>query len=294
MSEAPLTTRDWSHLKDPPEFPQSERRLVLIASYPRSGSNWVGRTLEHALLSRVGWADPIERGRRGIYHDLDRFIAEGRLDELERWSTASSLVLKTHRTPEALAKDAPGWQERSDLVVGVIRGPLDVMASVLRYLIWSGALTDASGATPANLEQATTMGLVDPFIDAFIDARGHAPFEALGFGNWASHARDWTSVLKERGVRLRYPDLKRDAHATFEALLARLRLGVSNERLNEAITSASPERIGTQFGAGFVHTASDGSYVDVLSAEQQERAASVFASDVARYGLGDGASPMAR
>ena len=267
---------------------------MLIASYPRSGSNWVGRTLEHALLARIGWADPLERGRRGIYHDLDRFLAQRRLDELERWGASASLILKTHRAPESLERDAPGWLDRVDLVVGVVRPPLDVMASVLRYLAWSGSLVGPDGEVVKDMRRARELGLVTPFVEGFIDARGHAPFEALGFGSWVSHARAWSPMLDRRGLRLRYEDITRDSHAVFASVLDRLTLPVEPERLDEAIASATPERIGAQFGAGFVNNDRDDAGGAWLTPEQLERAHAAFGEEAARYGLGVGLSPRAR
>ncbi len=295
VTERHSTEQDWTHLQGPPEFSPGDRRLVLIASYPRSGSNWIGRTLEHVLLGRVGWINPLSRGRRGIYHDLDRFIATGRLDELTRWSVASSLVLKTHRTPGAIERDAPGVLERADLVVGVLRGPLDVMASVFRFLLWSGQLT-SDGKPVGDLELARRLGLVEPFIESFIAARGHVPFEAMGFGTWSSHAEAWSAALGgASGLRLLYKDLKRDARPQLSRVFEGLGLDVTGQQIDDALALASPEQIGAQFGPGFVHAATDGSYSDFLTSEQRALALAVFASDIERYGLDSGtSSPSAR
>ena len=88
-------------------------------------------------------------------------------------------------------------------------------------------------------------------------------------------------------MRLRYQELKQSSRASFSHVLDRLGLETDASTLDEAIASASPERIGSQFGAGFVHTASDGSYRQLLTQEQRERAKSAFQSEIERYGLGD-------
>jgi hypothetical protein len=285
VTEPPLTRQDFSHLGDPPPFALDERRLVLVASYPRSGSNWVGRVLERVLLERVGWTDPIARGRRGVFHDLDRFISEGRLGELERWAGASSLVLKTHRTPEALAAHAPGWLERADLVVGVIRHPGEVMGSVLRFLLWSGGV-EHEGERIDDLGRAHKLGLVAPFIDAFLRCRGHAPFEAMGFGSWSTHAASWERRLAPpAGLRLAYARLTLDPVRELAPLFGALALGCEESALERALRACSPETIASQFGAGFVSTPLGRD--DPLTAEQRARAERLFASEIARYGLGD-------
>jgi len=288
VTDGRQTTKDWSHLGDPPDFPDGERRLIIIASYPRSGSNWIGRTLEHALLQGIGWLDPIARGRRGVYHDLDRFITDGRLDEIGRWASASSLILKTHRLPEFVERDAPGLLSRADLVVGVLRHPLDVMASVFRYLLWAGAVTH-EGERVSIVDRADELGLAAPFVDAFVSAGGHAPFEALGFGAWASHAEAWSEAMNsERGARLKYRDLLRDARGQLTQAVDRLGLGVTPEQIGGALASASPDRISAQFGAGFVRSEKDVSFDALLSPEQHARAEQAFEESVARYALSRG------
>ncbi|MFI4897573.1 MAG: hypothetical protein ACIARR_07090 [Phycisphaerales bacterium JB059] len=284
MTDTPLTRRDFSHLGDPPPFPLDERRLVLVASYPRSGSNWVGRVLEHVLLERVGWSDPIARGRRGVFHDLDRFVSEGRLGELERWAGASALVLKTHRTPEALAAHAPGWLERADQVVGVIRHPGAVMASVLRFLLWSGGI-EHDGERVEDLGRAHQLGLVEPFVEAFLEHRGHAPFEAMGFGAGGEHAGAWDArLVPPTGRRLVYARLTRDPVRELAPLLGALGLDHVDSSIERALRACSPQKIASQFGAGFVSTPLGRD--DPLTHEQRARAERCFEGEIARYGLG--------
>ncbi len=261
---------------------------MLVASYPRSGSNWIARTIEAVLLGRIGWTNPQARGRRGIYHDLDRFISTGRLGEIETWRASSSLVLKTHRTPDAIRRDAPGVLGDAALRVGILRSPIDVMASVFRFLLWSGSLIRGD-ETVRDIGRAVELGLVGPFVESFIESRGHPAFESMGFGSWSSHAASWSGVLGGAdGVRLLYRDLKRDAPGGLSGVFDRLGLAVSREEIGRALAGASPERIGAQFGDGFVNTATDGSHADVVSPAQHERALSVFAEEIGRYGLGEG------
>lgn len=261
---------------------QSEPRVVLVTSYPRSGSNWVGQVMR-LLESAHARINP---DRVGLFHDLEVVRLEVDVEAYLYPGPAPLVFFKTHELPAVVFERSPGLRGEVRAAINIVRHPLDVMVSSLRWSLWAGRVFH-EGRAVRTMDEARALGLLDGYVEHFLAHRGAPDFAASGYGTWPEHARAWGGERAE-GVpilRARYRDLVGSPVESFGRLARGLGIEVGEEEMERAIAGCTPERIGAPFGAGFIHRAGESRYTDTLSPGQIERGLAVFADDIRRLGL---------
>lgn len=255
---------------------------MLVTSYPRSGSNWVGQTLR-LLESTHARINP---DNVGLFHDLEVVRLETDVESYLYPGPAPLVFFKTHELPGVVFERSPGLRGEVRAAINVVRHPLDVMVSSLRWSIWAGRVFH-DGRAVRTMEEARSLGLLDGYVEHFLAHKGAPDFAASGYGTWPEHARAWGGD-QAQGVpilRARYRELVASPVETFGRLAASVGIDVGEDELRRAIEACTPERIGAPFGQGFIHRAGDRTFSDTLSPEQIERGLAVFGEDIERLGL---------
>ncbi len=259
-----------------------QSRIVLLGSYPRSGSNWVGQVLRLA----ESWHAGIDPDRVGLFHDLE--IVRDRRDpaSLGQPVGAPSVILKTHELPSVVFDRSPTLRGNVRAVANIVRHPLDVLASAFRWSVLVGRVNH-EGVAVRSVDEARRLGLLDVYVDEYLRYAGMPDFSMWGYGTWAQHVRAWGGEEGEGVpiVRVLYRDLVAHPHETFETLAEGLGMHADHSCLRRAIQTCTPEWIASMFPIGFVHRASDRTYADTLSPGQIERGLAVFGDDIERLGL---------
>lgn len=269
-------------------------RILLLASYPKSGNTWV-----RALLSALE-----AEGR-----DLDLHALEGEMvtslhpricpfpfnllnqEEQDLWHadacrasvspTCPLTLLKTHL---ALRPDLTGRSLFPPEVVRgaihIVRHPFDVVPSLANHI--GGSLEDAISLL---LESHATPG----------GDYGRSIPEH--WGSWAEHTRSWLDGREPFPVlRIRYEDLKRSPSSTLRTIAAFAGRGeIGDETLEKAIEASSFDRLRSQeVRRGFPERPSDsrrffrsgrlGEGWEVLDTSQRERILSHCRPEMSRLG----------
>ena len=197
-------------------------KMVVIASYPRSGNTWTRLVLDH-VCRRATAPISINDIDNGFYN-LRRMIFDGfapidaanlTAAEIDRYwpdvlrgfaatqPDTSPLIIKTHET--ARRTEMGDWLYPPEIMQGVIhlvRHPFDVAASYAPHLGWTIDRT-----IRAMLDS-------DHHLDRAADRMHVATAERVG--SWAGHAASWTADdLPWPVISLRYEDLRADPIAGF-------------------------------------------------------------------------------
>ncbi len=262
--------------------PPFHSRIVLVGSYPRSGSNWVGQVLRIAESIHAG----IDPERMGLFHDLELVREQADPAAFGQPVDAPAVFFKTHELPSVVFERSPTLEGKVRAAANVVRHPLDVMVSAFRWSVLAGRVKHGGGVVKT-VDEARTLGLLDAYVDEFLRYAGSPEFASWGYGTWTQHARAWGGD-EAQGVpivRARYRDLVSAPLETFGRLASGLGMRAGERPLSRALEACTPERIGAGFAAGFVHRASDRTYADSLSPGQIERGLAVFGDDIERLGL---------
>jgi aryl sulfotransferase len=216
------------------------RRIVLLASYPKSGNTWV-----RAFLTSL-WrdADDVKINRLMVPSItsralLDQYIGIGTGDlgcqELtalrpficrlaaER-SVSGRLFLKIHDAfPHGRCDTAPlVFDENIDRIVYLVRDPRDVVSSLSRHL---GTSIDEAVAIMADTDYRLSQYPWRP---------GHHIEHLLS--SWSEHVESWASRANGPLTRVfRFEDLVADPLAIFSDMATFLELGASQETIRVAI-----------------------------------------------------------
>jgi hypothetical protein len=226
----------------------------------------------------------VDADQPNLFHDLEYLRWHcGYRGRFEGWQPI--LFLKSHELPDVLFGNSPELSGRFTDIIELVRHPLDVCTSTLRYLIWSKQLLH-EGCPLVSVDEARVMGVIDHFIDGFLELGGYRDFLDAGYGTWPQHVEAWTSRGGAFAVHFAcYHALCDDPVTMFSDLLQRLHFDVSRRDVERAVALVSPGYISTMLGKGFALRASDHTYDDVLSPEQIARGLSVFNTEIERYGL---------
>lgn len=214
------------------------RPLYFVASYPRSGSNWV-RSMVYLLISLSRPDAPKKIDMRNIdniipwdAHGLLYKAVTGKdadtLDELEvaearprvhRLLATEAISIPVVRT-HAVRGTFHGHETINPKVTGgatyVVRNPLDVAA----------ALVEETGARPMQIIELMMKR------DRRVRAARHAVTEPQG--SWSQNVASWTAVPQPEVLVLRFEDLLTDPLEQFERLSGHMKIGATKEHLETA------------------------------------------------------------
>jgi hypothetical protein len=193
------------------------RKLVWIASYPKSGNTWVRFMACNLLFGRQESAAALNTLAPDV-HELgsgpDSAVPTG--------------LLKTHF---AFTPRLP-FADRTAAAIYVVRDPADVLASNFFYSQRSQRLADASHSE------------FDRYVDQFLQHRGDPRWIELGMGSWEDNVRSWlTTPVDFPVLRLRYEDMIDDPLSACEAIARLLRPESPRADLKQAVDNSSFERM---------------------------------------------------
>lgn len=228
--------------------PNDPRGIVWIASYPKSGNTWVRVFLHHLLRMAAG--RPLED------HDIDALgrttqTAASRVDLYERvlgkppmQAGPQELAAVRAEVQKAIVEEANGLvfvKTHSFLgrifdhpvinlpvsagAVYIVRNPLDIAVSLAAHLDVS---IDAA---------IRSLGIS---LNASI-AGEHAAQEI--WGSWSENVGSWTTDAPPVVKVVRYEDLLGDPQTQFHEIVEHMRLDVTPEQIDEAISLSSFDRL---------------------------------------------------
>ncbi len=221
------------------------RRIIWIASFPKSGNTWTrsflanyflpeGETLGINELKRFTTADVRQdffdkaAGRPFRARNFDEWLAlRPKVLRLIAGSKPTAHFVKTHCK---IAKVGQIPLIPPDVTAGaiyVIRNPFDVAPSFARHLGM-----DIDSAIDA-MQNPNAMNASDTNIFEFM-------------GRWDDHVRSWMNAPGLTRHVIRYEDLAADPEAAFRALLKFLQAPVSDAKLRQAIEASSFDRMKKQ------------------------------------------------
>ncbi|MFC1681231.1 sulfotransferase domain-containing protein [Pseudomonadota bacterium] len=216
------------------------QRIVLLASYPKSGNTWLRAFLSNLMGSSE---DPV---------DINNFpipwgIARPRLDQIlgvkssdltteEIWSylpsvykriastsSRSSIFLKTH-SMSMILKSGESLFPADALkgVVYLVRNPLDVCASFAHHSGW---------------EVDHTVSVMEDSEFRFFDSGNHLhPVAAEKVSSWSVNVMSWVNRLDVPTLVVRYEDILSDPHSTFTGIVRFCGMNASARQIDSAIT----------------------------------------------------------
>jgi hypothetical protein len=197
-------------------MPESQRNIVWIASYPKSGNTWVRFIACNLLYGRQGTAATL-----GV---LAPDIHEAGLQGLG----AHAGLVKTH----FLYSTGLPLAERTAAAIYVVRHPADVLASNFHYAHRSAGVADDSRAA------------FDRYVDSFLQNRGDPRWVRLGMGSWEDNVRSWLGGPHPFPVlHIRYEDMVENSERICRMLAQALRPGSTDDQVREAAENSSFRRM---------------------------------------------------
>jgi hypothetical protein len=258
------------------------RRIIWIASYPKSGNTWMRAFLANYVLDRQEPLPINELGAFTLSDTRPRFYqqAAGRPigaiteeDSLRLRGQAQALIaaarphdhfVKTHSLNGTHGGVTLINRTVTKGAICVTRNPLDLVSSY-------------AGHFNMTIDQAIS-AMADP-ANATIDA-GHRIFTLLG--GWSDHVTSWRDTTDFPLILVRYEDLLDKPVPTFKWIVETLGLTFNDERLGRAISFSSFKELSEQerrngfrerppHNARFFREGRSGSWRDTLSRAQIER-----------------------
>jgi hypothetical protein len=192
------------------------KRLVWIASYPKSGNTWVRFMLCNLLYGRQESASALDT----LAPDIHETAAVGILPSAD--------VLKTHF---AFSPKLP-YAAQTAAAIYVVRDPADVLVSNFFYSQRSERQGDV---TPAAFNR---------YFDAFVAHRGDPRWLELGMGGWEDNVRSWLQApLPFPVLQIRYEDMVGDSMTACREMANLVRPESSESEIIQAVQNSSFERM---------------------------------------------------
>ncbi|MBB5754731.1 sulfotransferase domain-containing protein [Prosthecomicrobium pneumaticum] len=235
------------------------RKIVWLASYPRSGNTWV-RIFLHNLLDLMrgedkGGADINDLRRYSAWEASQTFFGGFLPDGVNDWVAVTRarprvhadvsrrsprpVILKTHLAVMTLQGHSTINLAATAGAIYIVRNPLDVAVSLAAHI---GRPIDA-----------TIDFMNDP--KAVLGAHPreeHRVFEPMG--TWSDNVASWTEGEAPIRLTLRYEDLLDDPIAGFGAIVRHMKIGASAAQIERAVGySALPGLQAQERAKGFVH-----------------------------------------
>ena len=215
------------------------RRIIWLASYPKSGNTWMRSLLAHYFMppgkapdinnlrqfttgdTRADFFDAAAGGRYGG-GGLEEWMAmRGRALRLIAASKPDHHFVKTHCQPIRLFDQDVIPPEVTAAAIYILRNPFDLAPSFARH-----QLCDIDTAIERMLSPDTVTGTPAGIYDLL--------------GRWDDHVSNWTGAPGLPLHLLRYEDLLANPGRTMRALLERfLRVKVDGPKLARAVKATS-------------------------------------------------------
>jgi hypothetical protein len=193
------------------------KKIVWIASYPKSGNTWVRFMACNLLYGPQESAAALNTLAPDI-HEMGAAVN----------GPAPASLLKTHF---GFSAQLP-YADQTAAAIYVVRDPADVLVSNFFYSQRSGPQFDASPDA------------FNRYVDAFVEHRGDPRWIERGMGSWEDNVRSWlTSPRPFPVLKLRYEDMAADPETACRGLAEILRSDSSDADVRQAVQSSSFQRM---------------------------------------------------
>jgi len=222
------------------------RRIIWIASYPKSGNTWMRAFLANYVLDRQEPLPINELGAFTLSDTRPRFYQEAAGKPIAEITEAESLTLRA-QAQALIAAARPhdhfvkthclnGFHHDVRLInlevtkgaICITRNPLDLVSSY-------------AGHFNLTIDQAID-AMADPG-NSTIDAE-HRIFTLLG--TWSDHVKSWRDGTDFPMIMVRYEDLLSRPDAAFKSVVQTLGLPFDGARLDRALSFSSFQELSAQ------------------------------------------------
>lgn len=281
-----------------------DRRIVWLASYPKSGNTWMRILLHGIAPATSGACAPDINALDATEHAAARWLVEAvsacptselGADEIDRLRPmaygallqrrAGPVFVKTHDAYRLLDSARPLFPASlSRRVIHLVRNPLDVAVSFSSHL-------------GIEIDKVIDLMATDYCVDA--DSNSVTAQVRQYLGTWSSHVRSWQHQSQIPVLTIRYEDLVADTVDCLNKAADAVGLEVSDDTVEAAVEAAKFDRLQamerragfrekppTQDGLFFRSGRVDG-WREVLSRRQAERVANTQKQMMARFGYLD-------
>lgn len=229
------------------------RRIIWLASYPKSGNTWTRIFLANYLanpeaalaldeITKYSTGDAIARhyhnaaGYRIDNKDMSQVLSL-RHAVLHRIvsNQADAYLVKTHNYRKTVAQVELIPPKFTRSAIYIIRNPLDLVLSSSRH---SAISVEKAVSQIAHKGKVTVPSAKNvPTIE----------------GSWSEHVKSWTAFAPYPVLVVRYEDMIADPHHSFGRMLHHLNVNIDEDRLDRAIRFSSFDELKRQeMKAGFV------------------------------------------
>lgn len=221
-------------------------RIIWLASYPKSGNTWFRCFLSALIDQEVNInklkTDGIFSSRRlfDLTFDIDgRLLDEAeiknRMPRVIRYYAEHAQKLQFCKIHDAYSLNNKGKpiipEDVSDIVIYLIRNPLDVVASYANHM----------------------NNTIDKAIKSMNNDLGYLAKQAKGhnIGNqfpqlmysWSGHVQSWQDQGKIKVITIRYEDMKLNPLETFTRAVSAIGIEASTDQIKQAIDLTQFEKI---------------------------------------------------
>ena len=222
----------------------NRRKLVWLASYPKSGNTWLRIFLANYLLDNaMGGMHVFDKMKQLNLNDSSRKqieeLAERPLDELELGEVfkareayllrladqEKSTLIKTHQANAKFLGSAIIPPELTLCAIYVVRNPLDIVSSFADFM----GMTVDDAAVRLN-RNGYSMTLTERQTPQFL-------------GTWSMHVRSWFASSDFPVQVLRYEDMLENPEQNFGSVIEAIRAPYDKNRLIRAIEASSFDKL---------------------------------------------------
>lgn len=247
-------------------------RIILLASYPKTGSTWLRRLLIEALVTGGNLGEVIPSFVREFPLESPVFTLRGE----------PCRVVKTHLHPDhdhyrAAAPDLAG-------IITIRRHPLDVLLSSLNYAKVRENNDSFIGGVIKSVDDIIADGEMKQYIDQFVAEDGF-PWHAAQSDRYSAYQKRW----RRRGERIPYyevcyEDMVADPLTGARALLAFLKLSFGFDDMRRLLRKVDQR---TQQDGKFYWSRRAYNFEALLPRELTEYFYDRYAPVLAYYGYGE-------
>jgi hypothetical protein len=224
------------------------RRIIWIASYPKSGNTWMRAFLANYVLDR---REPLPINELGAFTLSDtrpRFYQEAAGKPIGEITEGESLTLRARAQTLIAAARPHDHFVKTHCLNGVHHGVRLISPEVTK-----GAICITRNPLDLVSSYASHFNLaIDLAIDAMADPGNstidveHRIFTLLG--NWSDHVKSWRDGTDFPMVMVRYEDLLSRPEAAFQSVVQTLGLPFDGDRLRRALSFSSFKELSAQEG----------------------------------------------
>ncbi|KAK9411743.1 sulfotransferase 6B1-like [Crotalus adamanteus] len=245
---------------------------VILVSYPKTGSNWVGEILTQLEIASEKYDEDEQKRREQILQELTLFpyLEFGDPEKFERMEKMPSRrIIKTHLSPQKLPKSI--FEKKAKMLV-LFRNPKDTAVSFFHF---------AKGIKMSP-EQETW----DEFFENFVTGK-------VVYGSYFDHITEWNNYLDDSNVFfITYEEIKENPVSALKKIAKFFNFSVTEEEIESIVKKTSFENMknkaGTygKLGKTLFRKGIVGDWTSVFSESQSERMDRKFEESVAKTKLG--------